>query len=91
MEYNVNEQSKTVKNKDNTIALPKKEFEMLAYFQKNKGKIISREEILKNVWGYDDVVISTRTIDVHIRRLRRRFPGIPIVTRKCYGYIWEDE
>jgi DNA-binding response OmpR family regulator len=90
MEYIIYEDTKTVEYKGKKVPLPKKEFDMVVYFQNNKGRIISREDILKSVWKYDEVLITTRTVDVHIRKLRSKFPEIPIVTRKCYGYMWED-
>lgn len=69
--------------------LPKKEFLMLVYFINNKNRIIGRQELLNRVWEYG-VVVGDRTIDVHIRKIRRKFPTLPIVTKKCNGYMWRD-
>lgn len=90
MEYRINNNEKIIEYKEQNVYLPKKEFELFVYFQSNPDKILTREEILQNVWDYG-VVVDTRTIDVHIRRLRKRFPDVPIVTRKCYGYMWKSD
>jgi len=51
------------------IMLKRKEFDVLSYLYKNKGVIFTRQQLLNEVWGYDDYG-DTRTVDVHIRRLR---------------------
>jgi two-component system alkaline phosphatase synthesis response regulator PhoP len=71
------------------IQLARKEFELLFLLAGKPGKVFTREYILEKVWG-DEVLVVDRTIDVHIRRLRHRFPTIPIDTIKCVGYIWKD-
>ncbi|MGI5926243.1 MAG: response regulator transcription factor [Thermacetogeniaceae bacterium] len=53
------------------VALTPKEFQLLEYMIKNKNKILSREQILRQVWKYD-YVVKTRTIDMHINRLRHK-------------------
>lgn len=72
------------------VKLTKKEFEILALFLKNPGKIFSREEILRRVWS-DEVIVLDRTIDVNITRLRRKIGpyGEHVVTRLGYGYGFE--
>ena len=72
------------------MKLTKKEFEILALFLKNPGKIFSREEILRRVWS-DEVIVLDRTIDVNITRLRRKIGpyGEHVVTRLGYGYGFE--
>jgi DNA-binding response OmpR family regulator len=47
-----------------------KEFELLVYLIKNKGKAVSREQIFKDVWGYENFSTDDRTIDTHIKMLR---------------------
>jgi hypothetical protein len=69
------------------ITLPKKEFLIIKYFMDNKHRIVSRDELLRKVWE-DGVVVGDRTVDVHIRKIRSKFPDMPIVTRKCCGYMW---
>lgn len=53
------------------IRLTRKEYELLALLVRNAGDIVSREELLMQVWGYSSQ-IRTRTLDVHIRRLRKK-------------------
>jgi two-component system alkaline phosphatase synthesis response regulator PhoP len=75
--------------KDNTeIHLPKKEFELIALLASKPGKVFTREDILKSVWG-DDVVVGDRTIDVHIRKLREKVGEKYIRTIKGVGYKFE--
>jgi two-component system, OmpR family, alkaline phosphatase synthesis response regulator PhoP len=70
------------------INLPKKEFELIALLASRPGKVFTREDILKNVWG-DDVVVGDRTIDVHIRELREKLGDAYIRTIKGVGYKFE--
>jgi DNA-binding response OmpR family regulator len=52
-----------------TLVLTPREFELLAFLAHRPGRVFSREELLRKVWGYD-YVGETRTVDVHVRRLR---------------------
>ena len=69
--------------------LPKKEFEVLAMLMRQVGRVVSREDLLDEIWGYA-WLSETRTLDQHIRRLRRRLevdPGAPrIETVRGVGY-----
>ena len=58
------------------IALTPKEFELLLLLVKNQGKVLSRDMLLETVWGYD-YGGETRTVDVHIRRLRQKLNDDP--------------
>ena len=60
-----------VKVKDKEIELSFKEFELLTYFIENKGIALSREKILNNVWNYD-YFGDARTIDTHVKKLRKK-------------------
>ena len=73
------------------IKLAKKEFELLAYLISNRGKILSREQILSKVWK-DEVVVLDRTIDVNITRVRSKIGayGSYIVTLSGFGYGFRD-
>ena len=73
------------------VKLAKKEFELLAYLISNRGKILSREQILSKVWK-DEVVVLDRTIDVNITRVRSKIGayGSFIVTRSGFGYGFRD-
>ncbi len=81
-----------VKASGKEIRLTAKEFGLLAQLLKNKGRVLTREVLLDTVWGYDSEV-TTRTVDVHIRRLREKIPVLSdaIVTVKSYGYKLKDE
>lgn len=74
-----------------TLKLPKKEFELLALFLENPGRIFSREELLDRIWPQSSVVVD-RSVDVHITRLRSKISpyGKCIVNRSGYGYGWQD-
>lgn len=74
------------------IRLTAKEFGLLVQLLKNKGRVLTREVLLDTVWGYDSEV-TTRTVDVHIRRLREKIPVLSeaIVTVKSYGYKLKDQ
>ena len=67
------------------ILLPRKEFEILYLLASKPGKVYKREEIFDKIWG-DDVVVGGRTIDVHIRKLRKKLGRDYIVTVKGIGY-----
>lgn len=56
------------------LDLKPKEIQLLIYFFRNKGLALSREKILRDVWGYD-YEGETRTVDVHVNRLREKFKG----------------
>ena len=69
------------------INLTAKEFEVLELLMKNQGKVYSRENLLKLVWG-NDYPGDVRTVDVHIRRLREKIenvPGDPVYVRTKWG------
>lgn len=53
------------------VALKPREFELLAYLMRQPGKVVSRAQILRDVWGYD-MPIDTRTVDVHVRWIRQK-------------------
>lgn len=59
---------------DKKVQLPLKEFELLSFLVKNMNKVFSREQLLEKIWGYD-FVKDSRTVDVHIKRLREKIEG----------------
>lgn len=77
-----------IKHHGEEIQLPKKEFELLALLASKPGKVFTRDEILKIVWG-DDVVVGDRTIDVHVRKLREKLGEDYIKTVKGVGYKFD--
>lgn len=62
-----------------------REFDLLWYLAQHQGLVLSRSQILEAVWGYD-YFGETRTVDVHIRQLRKKLDGIPIETVWGVGY-----
>ncbi len=81
-----------VKRGDKEIHLGPTEFRLLDYFLQNPGRVLSREQLLNAVWG-SDVYVETRTVDVHIGRLRRALSphdqDDPIRTVRSSGYALE--
>ncbi len=72
----------------NKVVLAKKEFELLYLLASKPGKVYTREVILKNIWE-DSVVVTNRTIDVHIRKLREKLGDNYVTTVKGVGYKFE--
>lgn len=81
-----------VKVKGKEIELTAKEFGLLEELLRNKGRVLTRDTLLNNVWGYD-YFGNTRTVDVHIRRLREKIPLLEksIITVKQLGYKLSEE
>jgi DNA-binding response OmpR family regulator len=76
------------------VVMTMKEFDLILFLMKNPGKVYSRESLLDLVWGYD-YLGDTRTVDVHIRRLREKLeldPAQPrhIITKWGVGYYFAD-
>jgi len=73
------------------VKLTAKEFLLLQYLVEHRGRVLSRDLLLTDVWGYQ-YTGGTRTVDVHIRRLREKLPFLTdaIVTIKQFGYRLED-
>jgi two-component system OmpR family response regulator len=76
------------------LELSPKEYDLLAFLASNRGLVFSREQLLEKVWGYD-YAGDTRTVDVHIRWLRRKIesdPGRPayLLTVRGTGYKMEE-
>jgi two-component system alkaline phosphatase synthesis response regulator PhoP len=77
-----------VYQKGEKVVLAKKEFELLYLLASKPGKVYTREVILKNIWE-DSVVVTNRTIDVHIRKLREKLGDDIVSTVKGVGYKFE--
>jgi DNA-binding response OmpR family regulator len=69
------------------VPLAAKEFLLLEYLLRNRGRVMSRDRLLSDVWGYQ-YTGGTRTVDVHVRRLREKLPLLAeaLVTVKQFGY-----
>lgn len=63
----------SVEYKEQPIEMPPKEIELLYFLASNPNQVFTREQLLDNIWGYD-YVGDTRTVDVHIKRLREKLP-----------------
>lgn len=75
---------------DNKIDLTKKEYEILKLLLENQSKVFSREDILQRVWG-GDVIVTNRTVDVNITRIRNKIGkyGSYLKNKTGYGYFFE--
>jgi len=73
------------------VRLTAKEFVLLQYLIEHPGRVLSRDLLLSDVWGYQ-YTGGTRTVDVHVRRLREKLPllGTALTTIKQFGYRLED-
>lgn len=73
------------------VPLTRTEFEILQFFLTHRNRIYSRQEIISNVWG-DDVVVSNRTIDTNLTRLRKKLGRYAdhIITRQGFGYGFKE-
>ena len=79
----------TVTVDGNLVSLTKTEFELLHLLLSNRGKVFSRQEVLEKVWPRD-VVVTDRTVDVNITRMRKKIGRYSscIVTRHGFGYLF---
>jgi two-component system alkaline phosphatase synthesis response regulator PhoP len=84
----IDRESYLVYQKGQRVVLAKKEFELLYLLASKPGKVYTREVILKNIWE-DSVVVTNRTIDVHIRKLREKLGEMYVSTVKGVGYKFE--
>ena len=78
----LNSESHICKYDGKTISLTIKEFDILSLLLKNKGKVVSRDEILSSIWGNEE--LETRTIDMHIKSLRKKINDEGII-ETIYG------
>ena len=85
-------EQKRVMRSGTSIHLGPTEFRLLEHFMRNQGRVYSRDQLLDSVWG-NDVYVGMRTVDVHIRRLRKaiNITGGPDVIRtvRSMGYSFE--
>lgn len=75
-----------------SVSLTKTEFELLGLLLRHRGQVFSRQQIFDAVWP-EDVVVSDRTVDVNITRMRKKIGryGSYIVSRQGFGYYFESE
>lgn len=90
----INKASRTVSVDNTEIELTKREYELLAYLVENKNIVLTREQILNQVWGYD-YIGETNVVDVYVRYLRTKiddkFNEKYIHTIRGVGYFAKDE
>ena len=91
----IDEERRTACRAGEPVELTMKEFDLILFLMKNPGKVYSREVLLDLVWGYE-YQGDTRTVDVHIRRLREKLeldPANPayIITKWGVGYYFSEK
>lgn len=79
----LNTTSFEVKKDNKNLILSGKEFALLEYLMRNKGKVITKDEIISHVWDYDSNILPN-TVEVYVRNLRKK--GISIQTARGFGY-----
>lgn len=87
-ELRIDEKALRVYRAGNEVKLARKEFELLRLLVRNRGSVISRDRIMSEVWQMSDE-IETRTIDAHIRNLRKKIGAERISTIVGFGYRYD--
>jgi two-component system response regulator RegX3 len=89
----VDVRARTVVVDNETITLQPKEFDLLVYFMRNPGVVLTRDRLLSGVWGHE--FVGERTVDVHVRRVRAKLERAhapdPIRTVHGVGYAFEAQ
>ena len=85
----INQDRREVIYEGQAVHIPKIEFDLLVLLASNPGKIFNREEIYAKIWG-NEVFVSDRTLDVHIRKLREKIGTDHIKTIKGVGYGFNE-
>jgi two-component system, OmpR family, response regulator RegX3 len=76
-----------------SVAMPLKEFELLEFLLRNSGRVLTRGQLIDRIWG-SDYVGDTKTLDVHVKRLRAKIEPAPstpryLLTVRGLGYKFE--
>ncbi len=89
--FTIDLENQLVSSDGRPLELTRKEYEILSLFLQNPGKIFSRTAILDRIWG-DSVIVTDRTVDVTIARIRRKMDekGSMIRNKSGYGYYFGD-
>ena len=90
-EIEVSTSTRTVHRDGEPVELTPKEFDLLVALLQRGGAVVSRQELLKEVWGYGNASVNTRTVDVHLSELRRKLEEDPskpryLLTVRKAGY-----
>ena len=85
--------NKLVKKDEELIRATQLEIDLLSYFLKNKNNLLKREDIFREVWKLapDEVFISSRTVDVHVKNLRKKLNIKSIHSIRGLGYRWYED
>lgn len=89
----INTENYTVKYHGEPLNFPPKEFELLCFLAKSPNQVFTRDQLLDKIWGYE-YIGDTRTVDVHIKRIREKFDkkdNWPVKTVWGVGYKFEME
>jgi two-component system alkaline phosphatase synthesis response regulator PhoP len=84
----INTKNHTVKIDEQEIPMTPKEFDLLVFLIRNNDQVFSRDKLLSEIWGYE-FSGDTRTVDVHVRRLRKKIGEGLIKTVRGVGYKFE--
>ncbi len=87
----INRQNYTVRIDERESFFPKKEFELLAFLASNRGKVFSRDSLLRRIWG-ESVYVVDRTVDVHVSKVREKLGRYApfLETVKGVGYRFKE-
>ncbi len=89
----LNIESRLLKKDQQIIELTKKEYDLLFMFMKNINRVLTREVLLENIWGYDTAV-ETNVVDVYVRHLRNKLDSVDkesyIQTMRGMGYVMRE-
>src|SRR5665647_195466 len=90
-DFIIDTDNKQIVSDGKVLELTRKEYDVLALFLRNTGKLFPRTEILTRIWG-NDVIVTDRTVDVTIARIRRKLGGKGgmIKNKSGYGYYFSD-
>ncbi|TLG71767.1 response regulator transcription factor [Culicoidibacter larvae] len=83
-------QKRKVYKDDELVVLTSKEYELLVYLMRNKGRVITREELLKEVWRQSEDELDIRNVDTYIKRLRTKLVLSTIYSVRSVGYEWVE-
>lgn len=77
----------TISHNGNVFRLAKRVTKLIHYFVLNKNRVITRDELIKNIWP-QDVCVGERTVDVHIKKIKDALGSQCVQTVKGIGYSW---
>lgn len=83
---NLNTKTQQVKQNNKVVSLSKKEYQLLEYLMKNKGRTVSKDEIISHVWSYESDVLPN-TVEVFVKYLRNKLGKDLVKTIRGFGYI----